>query len=245
MALTLVPGAAHAGSSPPRAASSPPLVWSKPAQVARPPWAFRISIDSVSCPAASLCVAGDQTGGILTSTNPAGGFRAWKQIRLRRPADLNPADEYPADVYAVACPTGKFCAALAGNKYPGQKAAIFTSTRPRGTASAWTSSRSGVMVDALALACPSAKLCVATAQGRIKTSTNPASGKSATWRAIKLDGPNEITAISCPRTTPCVAVDNSGNVLTPNRAARQPEGAEGGQSVSSAPFRPAALAVPP
>jgi hypothetical protein len=53
------------------------------------------SLTAVSCPSANLCVAGDDAGNVLFSTEPSGGTSAWKRttsncqylwIESRRPS---------------------------------------------------------------------------------------------------------------------------------------------------------------
>jgi hypothetical protein len=44
-----------------------------------------VSYDAVSCPSVSLCVAGDQNGNVLTSTDPTGGANAWTIVPVDRP----------------------------------------------------------------------------------------------------------------------------------------------------------------
>ncbi len=53
----------------------------------------------------------------------------------------------------------------------------------------------------------------ATANGDILTSTDPAGG-SATWSEANGGGSVQITGVSCPTASRCVAVDNNGDVLT-------------------------------
>jgi hypothetical protein len=55
-------------------------------------------------------------------------------------------------------------------------------------------------------------LCVSAGQG-IKWSTNPGAGARAFWRSASPDGSTKINAISCTRTSFCVAVDAAGQAL--------------------------------
>ena len=45
--------------------------------------------DAVSCPSVSLCVAGDENGNILTSTDPTGGASAWTKSQIDRDTVLS------------------------------------------------------------------------------------------------------------------------------------------------------------
>jgi hypothetical protein len=60
-------------------------------------------IQALTCPSASLCVAGDAAGNVLASTNPNGGAGAWS---------LSDVDGWP--IFGIACPPGKTCAAVDG-----------------------------------------------------------------------------------------------------------------------------------
>jgi hypothetical protein len=60
-------------------------------------------IQAITCPSASLCVAGDASGNVLASTNPNGGAGAWS---------LSDVDGWP--IAGIACPPGNACAAVDG-----------------------------------------------------------------------------------------------------------------------------------
>src|SRR5437763_289953 len=72
------------------------------------------------------------------------------------------------------------------------------------------------------VSCPTSSFCAAVdGEGNVLTSTNPTGGESA-WAIAPIDGQltaprslgEVLTAVSCPSTTLCVAVDNIGNVIT-------------------------------
>ncbi len=155
------------------------------------------SITAAACPAVSLCVATDQSGHVLTSSNPAGGPSAW-------------TNKFSVDsnlILAVSCPSTSLCVATdfnGGN--------ILTSSNPAGGSSAWSSTHVGQSL-LPTIDCPSTTLCVAGAGGgNILTSTNPAGGVWGT--PTDVDGSNTIAAINCPSTSFCVAGDEEGNILT-------------------------------
>ena len=60
-------------------------------------------INTVTCPSASLCVAGDASGNVLASTRPTGGAGAWS---------LSDVDGWP--ITGIACPPQNTCAAVDG-----------------------------------------------------------------------------------------------------------------------------------
>src|SRR5581483_6109801 len=57
-------------------------------------------VTAISCPSASLCVAVDNIGNVITSTNPTGGASAWTVTSVDSPNAL----------LAVSCPASTtFC----------------------------------------------------------------------------------------------------------------------------------------
>jgi hypothetical protein len=58
------------------------------------------SVIGVSCPSASLCVAGDTGGNVLTSTNPTGGSSAWSSALIDTPPSCNAQSCLVAQLYA-------------------------------------------------------------------------------------------------------------------------------------------------
>jgi hypothetical protein len=83
------------------------------------------ALTAMSCPSASLCVAGDAVGNILTSSDPAGGPDAWS-IAMADPGQ---------GIVGVSCPSVSMCVAadFAGN--------ILVSTDPTGGQSGWTKTK--------------------------------------------------------------------------------------------------------
>ena len=105
-------------------------------------------LDAISCPAVSLCVAGDWEGNVITSTDPAGRSNAWKIAYVDddstsgpaggpNPAPakvefsympLNGAEWTPAitdrgaELRAISCPSTLLCVAVdkAGNAILGE-----------------------------------------------------------------------------------------------------------------------------
>jgi hypothetical protein len=83
-------------------------------------------LEGVSCPSASLCIAADDEGGVLTSTNPTSGSSAWRRVRQYLGAGLA----------GVSCPSVSLCVLASGD------IGILSSTDPTGGRSAWTPARS-------------------------------------------------------------------------------------------------------
>src|SRR4051794_22360254 len=125
---------------PAAAASAAPLSWSQPILVDhQAPYSAPSITDGIACPAASLCVAVDHGGNVVTSTNPTGGPGAWSITKV------DPGNE----LLAVTCASASLCVAgdWAGN--------IITSTNPTGGAGAWTVSHVDGNNRVTGVSCPS------------------------------------------------------------------------------------------
>jgi hypothetical protein len=164
------------------------------------------TMTGVSCADPSLCVAVDQSGNVVTSTNPGGGAGAWVLSGIDGQAVLS----------GVSCPDEHLCVAVGGfTPILNPAGVVLTSTNPAAGPGTWTATELGAAGALTAVSCPSAFFCVATDNfGDILTSTDP-SGGGRTWRVTNVVGaPDSMSAISCPTVSLCVAVDSTGNVLT-------------------------------
>lgn len=182
------------------------IAWSVPAVADSPlSWSTPVAIDSpntlnaVSCPSTSLCVAVDDAGSVVTTTNPASG--PWTATVVDKSAAA-------FDIAGISCPSTSLCVAgdLGGR--------ILTSTDPTGGASAWTITTIAGTLGFYDVSCPSVSLCVAiTEEGNVATSTDPTGGASA-WTITNLNDSKILNEISCASASLCVATDLSGDVLT-------------------------------
>lgn len=171
-------------------------------------------VGAVACPSVSLCVAGDDAGGVLSSTEPTGGAGAWQR------ALVDPGGR----ISAAACPSASLC--VLGD----DQGDILTSSNPAGGAGSWTSPVSLTGGPPLvAISCPAVSLCVASDGfgGDVWTSTDPAGGAGA-WSSVSVDPGQFLEYVTCPSASLCVAVDDNGAVLTSTDPA-------GGTSAWSAP----------
>ena len=185
-------------------AAGAPLNWSAPEVIDS-----GHSITGVACPSVSLCVAVDNGGNVLTSTNPAGGVGTWTSSSVSTEAGFE----------AVSCASAALCVALDG------LGDVVTSTSPTGGAGAWTKANITAGVGNESVACPSTELCVATTGQRLLsegifradvfTSINPTGGAVAWNTAVLADGTeNAVTGVGCASVALCVGVDNGGNAVT-------------------------------
>jgi hypothetical protein len=145
----------------------------------------------LACPSASLCIAIDDAGNVLTSTNPTGGAGAWRLVSVDGGTPLR----------GVACATTSLCvvADQAGN--------VITSINPTGSDAAWSAPAIVASDDECSIrgcdrglpppngspqadpvvACPSTSLCVMVDQfGVVITSSSPTSGPGI-WKPARVD----------------------------------------------------------
>jgi hypothetical protein len=194
-AMTLASGAAQqapAFYTPPIA----PLYWSGliPVDPGGP-------ILGMSCPSTSLCVASDDHGDVVTSTEPAGGTGAWTV------ADIDGKDA----IKGVSCVSVSLCVAIDADGN------ALVSTNPTGGAAAWTLTPVDPVTglrEITGISCVQGPLCaLSDSTGNVVTSTNPMGGTGA-WAITDIDGASALEGISCSSTSLCVAVDGAGNVLS-------------------------------
>ena len=164
------------------------------------------ALTSVSCWPISglsgpLCVAVDQAGRVLTSSEPAGSWAA-RQIDSSPLLAVSCASA-PAGVCVAVDEAG---AALAsGNPSAGLPAA---------SAATWSATPLGLMgATPTAASCAAAGLCVLTANnGGAYIGDNPTVA-APSWRFESIDSPASLSGVSCESEGLCAAVDKNGQVL--------------------------------
>ncbi|MBO0767327.1 MAG: hypothetical protein J2O48_01455 [Solirubrobacterales bacterium] len=156
----------------------------------------RGGIGAVACANNKICVAGDGTGHLLSTTNVTATKDSWKTA-YRTDSD--------GGITGVSCPTTRFCAAVDSG------GGLTYSTRP--TSGSWTTPTridsstlpGGGYAGFTSISCPSSSLCVATDasdNGKLYWSTHPTGGKSS-WHYTTLTG--LLTSVSCGSNSLCVA----------------------------------------
>ena len=178
------------------ALAASPLSWSLPTLIDPGP-EMPPALEGVSCPSMLLCVAVDEYGNVVSSTEPA------------NPASWRVSRSYVGragyrSLSAVSCASIDFCFASGG-------ATFRSSTDPAGGAGVWTSHNSFEGVPG-SVSCPSSGLCVGVNGGRVWSSTEPR-GDLLVWKVQEVDE-HRLYGISCPKTSLCVAVDAEGDVFT-------------------------------
>jgi hypothetical protein len=161
------------------------------------------TVNTLTCPSASLCVAGDADGGVLSNTDPR-AIGGWRYVHV----------DGSASITSLSCPSTTLCVGVDSD---GQ---VISSTQPA-TASlisvsghgAWKKTTIDPRYPLTAVACASADWCVAVdGHGHAFVSSDP-TGAASTWKEISgVDG--DLTSIACPAVGDCVAVDGEGNEVT-------------------------------
>jgi hypothetical protein len=143
-------------------AMAAPLSWSGPQAIDHaPPFGELAGLTGMACPSSTLCVAVDNFGNVLTSTDPTGGAGAWQSLRLPGAGRFN-------GFTGIACPTTGFCIASAAGYFA-------TTTNPTGGAAAWGVETAPGADYVSGIACASTSLCVAISGHELLVSANPTS----------------------------------------------------------------------
>ena len=151
------------------------------------------------CPSAGFCLAAVSQNesapySIFTSTDPAGGFTAWHQVRR----SLLPQ---------ISCPSSALCASTWGHHL------IYSVNPAAGGSSVWKTITLSQLTDLSGVSCPTRSFCVATDNaGNVYTSSDPTGGAKA-WKSAFVDHTAGIDGPTCASPSFCAAVDGQGNLL--------------------------------
>src|SRR5579872_4186345 len=77
--------------------------WSAPRSIEGPPTGRGLQILSITCPTALLCLAVDEDGRLISSTNPGAASPIWSA-----PKNIDPLGE----IESIACPSAALCLAV-------------------------------------------------------------------------------------------------------------------------------------
>jgi hypothetical protein len=183
--------------------------WSKPVRVDSTTSAGGgpAGLWGISCPTVTLCVAvdGNDPASVVTSTNPAGGARAWRVSALS------------GALTSVSCSSATDCV-VAGTQH-------WYSTNPDGGAGAWHATGPQVGGGTLsAIDCPAATLCLGVGFGNtssgLATGTSAPHGAATGWITTQLEplppigGSGLLDGVGCMGTSICIAVDSTDSVFT-------------------------------
>ena len=160
--------------------------WGAPASLG---WAFHVT--GISCPSSSFCMAVDN-GGNYSTYSTSGGWTT--------PAQLLASSR----LSGVSCASATFCAALGSGN-----GTLYTWTGGTWTASSVTLGPQFQYQGTVSCAPGSADFCVAV------SGANAAVYSGGSWSTTPIDTTNgDLTGVSCPTTSSCVAVDANGEALT-------------------------------
>jgi hypothetical protein len=164
-------------------------------------------LEDIACPSASLCVAVDNVGNVLTSTDPDSGSPTWTAAKADNAGGFT----------AITCPSPALCVAV---DFDGN---AVVSTHPTGGAGAWTTTSidGDLLVHYESISCPSTRECFAGMDGGSVTVVHLSSGgsiSSTSTTAID-EGISLVNGISCPTTSLCVAADSLGNIVESTKPA--------------------------
>lgn len=171
------------------------------------------ALTGLSCPSASFCVAVDDQGDVLESSDPAGDARGWRVV------DVDGTNR----LVGISCPSVGLCVAVdsAGD-------AVWSSD-PTGGPAAWTKASLDPSSGLIAVSCPSVSLCVAAGGTDLLVSHDPVAGASSWTRFAGADssvGPEcgkyggdsgcavTLSFLSCASATFCGAIDDEDGAVS-------------------------------
>ncbi len=180
-----------------------------------------VRLRGIACPSGALCVAVDAVGDAFTSTDPAGGARAWSRAhvdtaRTRGCSGGRQACQLP--IVGVSCPSTNLCAAVDSG------GDILTTTSPTADRP-WTLSAASRRIGSLyGVSCPTARLCLAPDGPRQTVVAFHPTPVTVVAAHPLSDG---VYGIWCPRAGLCLAsADTPGGTTallgTTDPAARRP-----------------------
>ena len=189
--------------------------WGSPARIDDAPQGNAVT--AISCPSTSVCVAGDDHGDIMATTDGGSTWSARSAVSS-------------AGITAISCPTTSFCAAVDA------EGSSWTSTDPTsGAAATWEQAQTGA-VGLRSVSCASEALCVAGGYDH-NAGAGINEGVTATWNGSSW-GPlvvvapyAPVAAISCPSASLCLAV--AGGPSPPHDANSISTSTDGGATWSA------------
>ncbi len=190
----------------PAVAAAPGLVWSSPKTVD-----LQGAFLDLDCPHSKLCVAVDQAGDVVTTTNPTGP-----------PSEWNLANVFDRTLRAVSCSPNSVCVAVTDNECPPntvcpaviEAGAVVATREPTGGSAAWSAATISGAGNLRDVDCTVGLCAALDINSQILTSTNPTGGSGA-WSMADVAGSSTLAlkAISCPSASLCVAVGSEMHAL--------------------------------
>jgi hypothetical protein len=158
-------------------------------------------LGDISCPTANLCVALDNGGNVITSTDPSGGASAWVTHAGVLTANLE-SDDPPS---TVSCTARPLCVVASPTGM------LEISTDPTGAASAWDQVNLHDASGFTGISCTTTSCAVVDHDGSVLSTPSPVTATSS-WKRVKIDGNAPMTGITCAgQRSSCVAIDDAGD----------------------------------
>lgn len=174
---------------------------------------LRLTLDTISCPSSSLCVAGGSTGTaaqngvVFWSSAPADGAESWTETTvtsggkpLLRPQLL---PTFLNTIESLSCPSTSLCVGMT------DRGEVVTTTDPTGGSGSWSVGPLAHVTFGSApfTTCPEDSRCIAMGRGNqgIWESDHPAWGTSS-WSYSPYKG--QFLPLSCPTATQCYALNS-------------------------------------
>jgi YVTN family beta-propeller protein len=160
---------------------------------------------SVSCPSTGLCVAVDNVGNILSTTDPVDGAPGGKGATW-----TSTNVDGGIRLLSVSCPSTSLCLIAAGN------GDVITSTNPTDASPTWTVKHAvdpQFLGSVSCVSVSSSTTCAATSSNNIYMSTDPQDGASATWTLSESARGVGDGGVTCATLTLCVGVTEGGGAV--------------------------------
>ncbi len=156
---------------------------------------------AVACPAASLCVATDDSGYLLVTHDPGARRPKWTMTGGGKPAGFN----------GITCPTSTFCALVNGYY---ASVVTFNPRRLHAPRTSATLEHGTAFLNGVD--CPSVSVCLLESEaGGLWVSTNP-TGPVTAWIRTPIRRGGVINGVACQPKW-CVAVDGAGQLSVGDR----------------------------
>jgi hypothetical protein len=157
------------------------------------------TLDAISCPTVTFCLAGSTDGLAYRSVNPTDASPVWTEISTTA----------GYHVRGLSCPTADMCTA-SGN------AGAITSTNPGASTPVWRFRNLGVPLGSVS--CGTASFCLVPAFGDARgfvTRDASLPSPSPNWSAIgQIYGMNALSTAACRGESLCLAGDDGGRIFT-------------------------------
>jgi hypothetical protein len=202
-AVSCIPGACVAAARTGTVAISKNVTATTPTWTTTTPGLGGVDLHGISCMASGVCVAVDQGGNALISTDVRSATApTWTVV------DVDPTSS--TGMRSVSCSDAGLC--VVGD----DDGNVFVSSDVSAVTPMWSKTSTGDAASLTAMACGTAGWCVAgDGFGNAVYSADVVHPVSAPWSApVSLNGINSMRGVSCTAGGLCGAIDNIGHAVT-------------------------------